>query len=189
MRKANKTDLNLVRDVCADTLGRAVGVSWLFKNKPSQKKIKRLATFAFYKCLQSNGILISDNGKAILMYYQSKIKDSFQTKFYEIVFALSSVPLSHIPKVLYREKTRHNFRPKENFIYVFLFAAKRDSNRAGFELQKAFDTEIKNLNLTAYVETAMERNKKAYERYGFETYNYWKEESKAIEFWFLRKKP
>jgi len=189
LRKATEADLDLVVDVCVHSLNRAIGVNWLFKNKVNTKKLSHLATFAFYKCLQSDGVLISDNGKAVLMYFQNKIKDNFRTKFFQGIFVLSSIPFFHLPKVLYREKTRAKIRPSAKHIYVFLFAAKKDSNRAGFELQKAFDAEIKQLNLTAYVETAMERNKNAYERYGYETYDYWKDEDKGIEFWFMKKEP
>ena len=45
------------------------------------------------------------------------------------------------------------------------------------------------LNLPIYLETAMERTKVAYERYGFETFHYWEDPSGNIKFWFMKWDP
>ena len=56
-----------------------------------------------------------------------------------------------------------------------------------FELGWSVVDEAKRLNMPIYLETAMERNKAAYERYGCKTYHYWEDPKRNIRFWFMKR--
>ena len=43
------------------------------------------------------------------------------------------------------------------------------------------------IRLPIYPETAMERNKKVYSRYGYDMYHYREEKDKDIRFWFIKR--
>ena len=60
---------------------------------------------------------------------------------------------------------------------------------AVFELRDAIFEMATQVNLPIYLETAIERNKVAYERYGFETFHYWEDPAENIKFWFMKWEP
>jgi hypothetical protein len=61
--------------------------------------------------------------------------------------------------------------------------------RAVYELRDEIFELAGKENLPIYLETAMERTKSAYKRYGFQTYHYWEEPAENIKFWFMRWEP
>ena len=56
---------------------------------------------------------------------------------------------------------------------------------ADYAFMKAFVRD----GLPVYLETAMDRNRAVYERYGFETYHFWEDREKNIRFWFMKLEP
>ncbi len=62
MRKAAKIDMPLVTDLIVNMFDQNPGVNWLIKPEASKKDgIRKLAEFAFIKCLNRNGVFLSSS--------------------------------------------------------------------------------------------------------------------------------
>jgi len=190
MYLAKRKDRTKVVNIITKTFENNPGVNWMFSTKGNRtKKIKRLADYAFIKCYNRNGVLISTNGKGVALFYRSDMKkNSFQEIYYEIRFGLLSIKLTKLKEVLQRESNRKNKRPKnEPYYYFWFLGVLKEGANAGFELNKGLIDIANKEHLPIYLETSIERNKLIYERIGYETYDYWQDEVRGIKFWFMKK--
>jgi len=75
MHQAKKKDQTKVININAKTFEQNLGVNWMFSAKNNKlKNIKLLADYAFIKCFNRNGVLISINGKGAALFYRSDRK-------------------------------------------------------------------------------------------------------------------
>jgi hypothetical protein len=189
MRKATKDDRKLVIDLICESFEDNPGVGWILKNGGSKNKsIKRLAKLAFIKGYRRNGVFISSNEKGVAVCYcPASKKPSLFEKIYELYFGISSIKWKHIPTVLKTESYKKSKRPSNHqYLYFWFYGVVKDGENAARELGDAVFDEARKFQLPIYLETAMERNKLVYERYGFETYHHHKVPNEHIEYWFLR---
>ena len=189
IHQANIKERAKVVDIIANTFKNNSGVNWMFSASKRSQKIKRLADYAFIKCLNRNGVLISSNGKGVALFYRSDKKPfSLRELFYEIRFGLLSIKLNRLKHVLKREAFRRMKRPRNQPYYYFWFlGVLKEGAGAGFELNKALIAMANKEHLPIYLETSDERNKKIYEKIGYKTYDYWRDDAKGIEFWFMNR--
>jgi hypothetical protein len=164
-------------------------LSLISPGKNKQAGIQSLAEFAFQKCLHRNGVWISSNEKAVALCYRFNSGGfSFKEFIYELRFALSFIGLNRLRKILAREAYRKKQRPADgNYFYFWFFAALPDAGEAAFELKNGIFELAKQEQLSIYTETSVERNRKIYERYGFQTYQRWEDAEENITFWFLKR--
>jgi hypothetical protein len=189
MHQAKIKDKAKVVNIIAKTFLNNPGVNWMFSEKGNRKKkIKRLADYAFIKCHNRNGVLVSTNGKGVALYYRSdKTKFSLREIYYEIRFGLFSIDLLRLKEVLQRESNRKSRRPKnEPYYYFWFLGVLKEGAKAGFELNNGLINIAKKEHIPIYLETSEERNKLIYERIGYETYDYWQDDAKDIKFWFMK---
>jgi len=190
MRKANKNDRRLVIDIISRSFQNNPGVGWILKTDKSSKNraIKRLANLAFIKGYSRHGIFISSNDKGVAICYCPALKKpSLFEKSYALYFGITSIKWRHIPIVLKTEAYKKSKRPSDiPYLYFWFYGVVKGGDHAARELGDAVFEEARKLQLPIYLETAMERNKLVYERYGFETYHHYKVPNEQIEYWFLR---
>lgn len=192
MRQARKEDLKLVVDIITKTFESNPGVNWLLGNKGNViRKIKKLAAFAFVKSQIRGGAYISKNNKGVALCYQFNLKKrSIIEKYYEVRFAITSIPLKRLPQVLKREAFRNSIRPASGaYLYFWFLGVDKGGREAVYELRDGVFNEAKKKKLPIYLETSVDRNKKAYERFGFETYYFWEDVEANIKFWFMKWEP
>jgi hypothetical protein len=192
MKKANRSDKKLVKQIIAETFNKNPGVNWLLKKSGNHtKKILRLADYVFIKAQIRDGVFISDNEKGVAICYKfNNRKFSLTEHYYELRFVLSSTNLLRIGKVLKRESYRKNMRPKSGkYLYFWFLGVLPGGEKAVYDLRDGIFNLAKNLKLPIYLETAMEKNKLVYERYGFKTFHFWYNEKENIKFWFMRQEP
>lgn len=73
-------------------------------------------------------------------------------------------------------------------IYVLLLASNhKNGNGTVIEMRDAIYSESERLKLPLFAETASEINKRAYERYGFKTYNEYILPNADTKLWLLRR--
>lgn len=191
-RLASRSDKKLVVDIITNTFENNPGVNWLLRSGGDRKKkIKRLAEFAFIKALNRNGVYLSSNKKGVAICYPfHQNKFSLIETYFELRFAFRSIKLSRLPQVLKREVYRKKQRPASGkYLYFWFLGVLPGGEKAVYELKDAIFETAKKQNLPIYLETAMERNKIAYERYGFQSYYFWNDEKENIRFWFLKWEP
>lgn len=191
MRKASVSDKDLVIKIISETFMENEGVNWMFSKRGSKdKKLRRLAEFTFWKCYNRDGVYLSDNEMGVALCYRNDKKVfSLKEKFFELKYALTSIPWKRIPEVLKREASRNKIRSQDEVFYYFWFlGVLKEGTNAGFELYQEIEDIARADNIPIYLETAMEKNMKVYSRRGYECYHHWKDDVKGIDFWFLRKR-
>ena len=192
MRKARIAEKDKVIDIIASTFETNPGVNWLIKKRGSHKKnIHRLASYAFLRSFLREGAYISSNEKGVALCYRFNYQVfSIREVIFQLRFALFSINPWRIPKVLKRESYRKSKRPASgNYLYFWFLGVLPGGGSAVYELRDAIFEMATQVNLPIYLETAMERTKVAYERFGFETFHYWEDPAENIKFWFMKWEP
>lgn len=152
------------------------------------KKIKRLAEFAYIKAKNRDGVYLSKNGKGAALAFRSNLGGfSFKEQWYEIRLAFS-LPVKKIIETLKREAYIKKHRANEgDYLYFWFLGVEEGGGNAVFELKdQIFDLADKE-NLPIFLETSVDRNVLAYERYGFETYHEWYDEKNDVNLRFMRR--
>ena len=122
MRKATKADKDKVIDIISSTFETNPGVNWMIKKRGSNnKKIHRLASYAFLKSFLREGVYISSNEKGVALCYRFNYQVfSIREVIYQLRFALFSINLWRILKVLKRVSYRKSKCPKSgNYLYFW----------------------------------------------------------------------
>ncbi len=192
MRKARIAEKDKVIDIISSTFETNPGVNWLIKKRGShRKKIRRLASYAFLKSFLREGAYISSNEKGVALCYRFNYQVfSIREVIYQLRFVFFSINPWRILKVLKRESYRKSKRPDSgNYLYFWFLGVIPGGGGAVYELRDAIFEMATQVNLPIYLETAMERTKVAYERYGFETFHYWEDPAENIKFWFMKWEP
>lgn len=192
MRTANRSDMDLVVNIIAETFDTNPAVDWLIKKGRSRKKhLRSLAKYAFIKSWKRSGAFISTNEKGVALCYRfNNHKFSLTELWYQLRFAFTSIDMIRLPGVLKREAYRTHVRPASGAYYYFWFLSVLPEGRgAGFELKNAIFQQAAKEGLPVYLETSLQRNQKIYEHLGFKTYHFWEDEKQGIRFWFLKWEP
>jgi len=192
MRKARIAEKDKVIDIISSTFETNPGVNWLIKKRGSHKKnIHRLASYAFLRSFLREGAYISSNEKGVALCYRFNYQVfSIREVIFQLRFALFSINPWRIPKVFKRESYRNSKRPASgNYLYFWFLGVLPGGGSAVYELRDAIFEMATQVNLPVYLETAMERTKVAYERFGFETFHYWEDPAENIKFWFMKWEP
>ena len=188
--KATSKDKAVIVDIITKTFDSNPSVNSVIGSTGNRKKkIKRLAEFAFIKALNKNGAYLSNNKKGAALFYRADENlFSLKEQFYELRFALTSIPLKNISKVLKRESYFKKMRPQDGKYYYFWFlGVMENGNNAGFELKNCIFEKAKEDNLPICLETSVYRNVMAYLRFGFEVYHKWEDLESGNLVWFMRK--
>lgn len=190
MRLAQPKDRELVvRVMTTMFVTNPAVLSLIAPGKDKRAGIQSLAEFAFLKCFHRNGVWISSNENAVALCYRFN-EGGFSLKEFllELRFAIRFIGLTRLPSILAREAYRKKQRPADgNYYYFWFFAALPHAGEAAFELKNGIFNLARKSGLPIYTETSVERNRKIYERYGFETYQQWVDPKEEVTFWFLKR--
>lgn len=192
MRKANISDEKLIIEIISESFIYNPSVLSVIKNDNKKKqRIAELAKYAFRTAVRRNGVYISsDNeGVAICYKYNAK-KESLIDYWNQLNLVIKSIGFSRVFKILKREGYVKKFRPVSGEYFYFWFFGVTNMGKgkgAAMELKDAIIKESLNKKLPIYLETSVEKNKSVYERYGFEVYHKWKNDSENMTLWFMRK--
>jgi len=192
MRKAEWKDRELFIKIFAEVFADNTGTTWVLrKSVKPEKALRRMARYSFVKGMIKDGVYISDNEKGIAVCYKfNKNRYSLRAIWSELIFAAGAVNILRLPQILKRESYRNKKRPASGeYLYYWFLGALPSERSAGLELGKGILEEADSMGLPVYLETAVERLKPAYERFGFRTYHYWEVQEKGIQFWFLKLEP
>jgi len=192
MRAATLRDRKLVTDIIAFTFTANPGVNWMLrKGGNHERKIRRLASYAFIKSFVRKGVYISQNEKGVALCYKFNIKVfSLVELFHQLRFALTSISPYRFSAILKREAYRNSQRPGSGeYLYFWFLGVMPGGGNAVFEIRDEIFRISREENLPIYLETAMDRVRIGYERYGFETFHYWENKDEDIKFWFMKWEP
>ena len=188
--KASSKDKAVVVEIITKTFDSNPSVNSVIGSSGNRKnKIQRLAEFAYIKAFNKNGAYLSSNKKGAALFYRADQNSfSFKEQFYELRFALTSIPFRNVLKVLKRESYFKRMKPNDGKYYYFWFlGVMENGNNAGFELKNCIFEKAKEEKSPIYLETSVYRNVTAYQRFGFEVYHEWKDLENGNSVWFMRK--
>jgi len=176
--------------IIADTFKANPSVNVVIGNGGNhQRKIQRLADYAFIKALNRGGAYVSQNNKGTALFFRSDIKVfSLKEIYYEVRFALS-IPFKKVIQTLKRESYIKKHRAYKNYYYFWFLGVQKGGEKAGFELKDVAFKKAQKEQLPILLETSVERNVFVYERYGFEIYHIWQDETNDVKLWFMKWEP
>lgn len=162
----------------------------VIKNKSENKTaaIKALAKYAYRTSKRRNGIFFSsDQCATALCYPYFSKKDSIVDYWNQLWLIQNAIGWKKLFYTLKREKYMKSIRPRSSdFLYFWFFASSKKETRGAFELKDLIFERADQLQLPIYLETSVEKNKRVYERYGFEVYHIWKD-NKGPVLYFMRR--
>ncbi len=169
-------------------------VNWVVKNDhKKEQRIRALAEYSFDTAFRRNGVFVSDNLEGVALCYKYNFrKESLADYYAQLKLLFKSIGVTRVFEVLNRQAYISKHRPKDGYFLYFWFFGVSNKGR-GSHAAKQLKDEIFNLsketNLPIYLETSVEKNKKVYERYGFDTYHVWHYEKKGIDLHFMKRDP
>jgi hypothetical protein len=192
MRKANISDEKLIVEIISESFIHNPSVLSVIKNDNKKKqRIAELAKYAFRTAVRRNGVYISsDNEGVAICYKYNEKKESLIDYWNQLNLVIKSIGISRVLKILKREEFVKKFRPVSGEYFYFWFFGVTNKGKgkgAAMELKDAIIKESLNKKLPIFLETSVEKNKSVYERYGFEVYHKWKNDSENMTLWFMRK--
>ena len=176
--------------IIADTFDANPSVNIVIGDKGNrQKKIRRLADYAFVKALNRNGAYLSDNKMGTALCFASTAKAfSLSEIYYEVRFAFS-IPIRKVFQTLKRESYIKKNRIEGDHLYFWFLGVQKGGGQAGFDLKDHLFEVSRKENLPIILETSVERNKTIYERYGFKVYHEWADSGGGKTLWFMVREP
>lgn len=192
MRAATKNDRILVESIIIESFKDNPNLNFMIRpigNK--EKMLKRIAKYAFNFAFRRDGIFITSDGKGLVICCEQPIKLDWMDYFNQFILVLGALNLRKLTKIFHRDSYIKSIRPNEEkaiYIWCLALSGKVKGNAAAEEIKNFVFEKATQAQLPIYVETALWKNKIAFERYGFETYHYWESASFRLKTWFLKKK-
>ncbi len=188
---ASRNDRNrVVRIIQESFTDNPSVVSVINPNKTNS--LKALAEYAFDTALMRQGVLLSDNQECVaICYHYGWKKEGIPDLWNQVKLVLNCIGLWKVPQVMRREAYLKKHRPVDGkFLYFWFFGStkKGKDTRSAFSLKQAIFEKSAKDNLPIYLETSVPKNKKVYERFGFETYHEW-HQSEDSTLYFMRRVP
>lgn len=153
-------------------------------NGDRSSKIKALSKYAFIKAYNRNGAFISENQKGIgLVFLSDQTGINLSEILAELNFAFK-IGLKQVKTALKREVYIKKHRYQKRHLYFWFLGVEKGGDQAVFEMKDQIFNWSKNEQLPILLETSVERNKNAYERYGFQVYHEWKN-GEGNTLWFM----
>ena len=190
MLLAQKSDKKDAISIIAKTFDKNPSVNIVIGESGNrQKKLKRLASYVFTKSLNREGAFLSNNRKGTALCFVSSRKGKILPELIEEIRFVLVLPFSNIISSLKREKYIQEHRMKEKHLYFWFLGVEKGGNKAVFEIKDQIFQWSEKKKLPILLETSVIRNKKVYERYGFEVYHTWDDSGNGNALWFMRRMP
>ncbi len=191
---ATRADKQAVIDIIVKSFDHIPGIKWIIGNNGNrEKRLRAMADFIFEKAFARDGVVLSADRQGVGIYFRfNGKKTSLRDYWNEIKFAFRCIGLARAGEIMNREKYILSQRPADgNYIYYWMFGVKPDArgNGAARELKNLIMEESRNQQLPIYLETTVEKNRRVYERYGFQLYHTWHVEKRNVTIWFMKKEP
>lgn len=192
MRAATKNDKILVERIITESFKDNPNINFMIRpSSHKERMIRRLADYAFDFAFKRKGIFITSDSKGLIICCEQPIKMDVRDYFNLFKLIIGALNLRKILKIFHRDAYIKSVRPSnEKAIYIWCLALSGQvrGNAAADEIKNFIFEKATKAQLPIYVETALWKNKIAYERFGFETYHYWESASFRLKTWFLKKK-
>lgn len=171
----NNKEKQCIIDVLKDSFSDNPSVLHVLrKDHKFEKRLHELCRHAYVLGSQNKGIILSHNKKGVgIIYKKDQLKKNLTITLSELRLAFLGIGISKVGTTIKREKIINKQRSQFPNYYYFWFLGVQKDCRDGTAAK-----EIKNYifkkalcdQLPILLETSVEKNKRAYEKYGFKTY-------------------
>ena len=178
-------------DIITHAFSANPNMLWVVKQDGKVKeRLRVLCEYCLEAAMSKQGAYISSDGLGVLLAYSSMCAIPFLTSFrLTLMLVRYCIGWERVPAVLYRQYCLGKLRPKEEHLYCIMLAVKNNTNGMNtvMELKNGLYGMSKEQNLPIYAETSIRKNKTAYERFGFKTYNRFQMKGADFIIWFLKR--
>lgn len=194
MRKCTKADRSKVIDIITASFDTNPSVNRVIKNDTKRKeRIKALADYSFKTSLLRDGAFISSDEQGVALCYKYNIrKEGLKDYWNQLILVGKAIGIGRVCDIMKRDGYLKSKRPTDGNYLYFWFLGITDKGKGGIairELKQHLFTESEKGNLPIYLETSVPKNKRVYERYGFETYHEWTDPKTGDVIWLMRRMP
>ncbi len=189
MRLATKQDKTLVVDILSTTFQDNPSVHNIIK-KVDSIHVRRLMEYAFDSVLETKGVYMSNDNRGVAICYQPSLQSKGIYQLYlQLKLTFRVIGSSNISKALAHKKLILSKHPKDGkyLNFWFLGVLPKTDIKSVLEIKSAIFEQSKQKTLPIYIETSVEKNRRVYERYGFEVYH--KHHLGSGNLYFLRREP
>jgi len=183
-----------VMEVITESFDSNPSVNSVIKNDGKRKqRIKALSDYSFETSLMRDGVYVSCDGEGVALCYKYNLKkESFRDYLNQVKLVVRAISLSRVLSVMKREAYVKSLRPASGeFLYFWFLGVsnKARGTNAAWELKEMIFNDADNNKLPIYLETSVEKNKRVYQRFGFEVYHIWESKDLRTTLWFMRRMP
>ena len=194
MRKCVFTDRSKVIEIIAESFDSNPSVNRVIKNDYKRKeRIKALADYSFKTSVMRDGAFLSSDEQGVALCYRYNLKKESLTDYWnQLQLVVKAIGLSRVLSIMKRDAFFKSKRPKDGNYLYFWFLGITNKGKGGIairELKEMIFVESLKQNLPIYLETSVPKNKRVYERYGFETYHEWHDPQSGDLIWLMRRFP
>ncbi|PKP02398.1 MAG: hypothetical protein CVU11_12140 [Bacteroidetes bacterium HGW-Bacteroidetes-6] len=194
MKIGQKKDQLLVVDILTDSFFENPSANWVVKSDSKiRNRIRELCKYAFKTSLMRRGVFISSDRKGAALCYKYNFKKNNLLDYWnQLVLAIKAIGLSRLPSILKREAFLNSKRPKSGEYLYMWFLGVSPGFHDGHAASELKDTVLElsdKQGLPIYLETSIEKNRRVYERFGFEIFDTWHEEDQGVLVYFMRRMP
>jgi hypothetical protein len=192
MRLATPSDKAAITEIIAQSFLNNPTLNFCIRKKGRKMNyLRAIAEYAFEYAIKRNGVFISDDEKgAAICYHYSQSKQSLHDYWLLLKMIITAFSFRNVLKMNEHDHFIKNQRPADgNYFYFWFFGALPSDTgpAAASEIKNSIFKIAELLKTPIYAETTIEKNKRVYQRYGFEVYKQWKNHKTGITVWFMRK--
>lgn len=165
-------------------------IRWIINDdKNFEVKLSALCEYALDINLARDGAFISEDLNGVALVYDSRTRiPMIKDLCLKLKLVMNCIGWLRVLKILWNQEKLARLRPKDPHIYFFMLGVKKGSPLTTVvELKKGIFQLSKALNLPILAETAMEKNKVVYERFGFTNYNTFKPNKETFTLWLMKR--
>lgn len=194
MRLADKTDRKKIVEILSSSFQSNPSVLHIVKkDRNIQKRIYAVCDYSFKTALLRKGVYISGNEMGVALFYRYNAKkEGIADYFNQALLLFKAIGIFRLRTVLKRERYIKSKRGHNgNFIYFWFLGVhpEHQDGNAARELKEQILQLSDSIHLPIYLETSVEKNRRVYQRYGFEVYHQWVADNKNTTIYFMRRMP
>jgi hypothetical protein len=153
--------------------------------------IRRIAEYAFDFAIRRNGVYLSDSGLGVAICFQYDFMKRDLLDYWNMFkMVVSAFRIRRLISIFRHTKTVERFRPENgDYLYFWFFGVAPDetprvsARELSLQIMEMAERNKKDI----YAETTLLKNRRVYERFGFEVYHSWFNPENGIQVWFMRK--
>ena len=180
-------------DIICSSMCNIPGITWIVGSNATKagKRLRELGRYVFDVSWTYNGLIFSNDlkGVVILLVQNRKLRQKIHLMA-SMRFILRCTGLFRAWEIVKREKYIQTHHPQnKDYLYFWIFAVlpSHQGRKTAYELKEKVFEKSRLMRLPIYLETTVLKNKRVYERFGFNVYHTWKIKKRNVTMYFMKR--